>query len=277
LKCRDLGDGGVVFCVPIPISQVEAQQLTIRASCKSSSVYNAELTPGEQKRMNDNARLQSSTRMRLFAIAVALVCALGTGSVAHAQYLTTPTTPTLITPPAGNTAFAVGHAQGTQGYVCLPTAVDASTASWTVNGARPEATLFDKIFGIDVQIITHFLSPDTNPNTAAPDPIPFGSATWQSSLDSSKVWAAVLHKNTIGAGTDPSCPNTGSIACLLLESIGSQQGPAGGTFLSKTTFVQRLNTNGGSAPAEGCSTATDVGKQSLVPYTADYYFFRGTK
>jgi hypothetical protein len=38
-----------------------------------------------------------------------------------------------------------------------------------------------------------------------------------------------------------------------------------------------LNTNGGSAPADGCSTSTDVGKQTLVPYTADYYFFRSEK
>jgi hypothetical protein len=44
--------------------------------------------------------------------------------------------------------------------------------------------------------------------------------------------------------------------------------------LSKTTFVQRLNTNGGAAPANGCSTSTDVGNQALVPYTADYYLFR---
>ena len=50
---------------------------------------------------------------------------------------------------------------GTQGYVCLP---KGTGASWTVNNARPEATLFASIFGLDVQIITHFLSPDTNPN-----------------------------------------------------------------------------------------------------------------
>ena len=39
-----------------------------------------------------------------------------------------------------------------------------------------------------------------------------------------------------------SCPNTGSIACLLLETVGAKEGPTGGTLLSKTTFVQRLNT-----------------------------------
>ena len=64
-------------------------------------------------------------------------------------------------------------------------------ASWTVNAARPEATLFTSFFGQDFQIITHFLSPDTNPNEFAPNPLPFGSATWQSSFDSSKVWAQV--------------------------------------------------------------------------------------
>jgi hypothetical protein len=117
----------------------------------------------------------------------------------------------------------------------------ASTASWTVKNARPEATLFVRGIGPDVQIITHFLSPDTNPNDAAPNPLPFGSATWQSSLDSSKVWAQVFNSTSIPAGSDSSCPNIGSIACPLLQSIGSEEGPAGGTILSKTTFVQRLN------------------------------------
>ena len=81
---------------------------------------------------------------------------------------------------------------------------------------------------------------------------------------------------SIPAGSNPSCPNTGSIACLLLQSIGSLQGPTGGKFLTQTTFVQRLNTNGGSAPddADGCGSVANVGNQRLVPYTADYYFFR---
>lgn len=183
--------------------------------------------------------------------------------------LPNPVTPAAITPPAGNSAFFVGHAVGTQGYVCLPT---SSGASWTVNAARPEATLFTNIFGHAVQIVTHFLSPDTNPNAFAPSPLPFGSPTWQSSFDSSKVWGQTLQ--SIPAGSDASCPNSGAIVCLLLQAIGSDQGPAGGNSLTKTTFIQRLNTNGGSAPASGCAAPADVGKQTLVPYTADYYFFR---
>jgi hypothetical protein len=227
--------------------------------------------------MNDKAKETGPIRILITGLLV-LGCAGVTVSNAQAQNIISPTTPALITPPPGNSAFAVGNAKGTQGYVCLPTAVGASTASWTVNAARPEATLFQSVFGNDVQIVTHFLSPNTNPNDAAQKPLPFGNATWQSSLDSSKVWAAVLNGNAIPSGSDlASCPNAGSIACLLLQSVGSEEGPTGGSLLSKTTFIQRLNTNGGSAPTTGCFTASDVGNQALVPYTADYVFFRKDK
>ncbi len=205
----------------------------------------------------------------VFGAVLVLACAFGTVTRAAAAQVTPPPAPTQITPQAGNSAFLLGSAEGTQGYVCLPS---GAGASWTVNGARPEATLFTKVFGQDVEIITHFLSPNTHPNQFAPSPLPFGNATWQSSFDSSKVWAQVT--GSIPAGSDQSsCPNSGSIACLLLQVIGADNGPAGGRLLSKTTFIQRLNTNGGSAPATGCSLPSDVGKQALVPYTADYYFY----
>jgi Protein of unknown function (DUF3455) len=207
----------------------------------------------------------------LFVALLLLTPVFATLTRAEAQKITPPTTPSALTPPAGNSAFFSGHAVGTQGYVCLPTSAGASTASWTVNASRPEATLFVNIFGSYVEVITHFLSPDTNPNQSAPNPLPFGSATWQSSFDTSKVWGETLE--SIPAGSDPSCPNAGAIACLLLQSIGTERGPAGGSFLTRTTFVQRLNTQGGSAPDTGCAVPTDVGKQTLVPYTADYYFY----
>lgn len=224
-------------------------------------------------RYNLNLKPRSTARARKVLAAVLVFGgALAGASHAAAQNIPSPTTPTLITPPQGNTAFLLGKGVGTQGYVCLP---QGEGASWTVNGARPEATLFQTIFGQDVQIITHFLSPNTNPNDNAPNPVPFGNATWQTSFDSSKVWAQAQH--AIPAGSDPSCPNSGAISCLLLQSVGSQQGPAGGKFLTKTSFIQRLNTKGGSAPADGCVTAADVGKQALVPYSADYYFFRSNQ
>jgi hypothetical protein len=213
---------------------------------------------------------------RIMGGLLAALAVLAVSGVAFAQEkeaalnsIPSPVTPVGITPPVGNSAFLVGHAFGTQGYVCLPLGVGAS---WTVNGARPEATLFTNLFGEADQIITHFLSPNTNPNDFAPKPLPFANATWQSSFDSSKVWAQTQH--FITAGTDSSCPNSGAIACLLLQVIGDEEGPAGGKSLTRTTFIQRLNTRGGSAPATGCAVPGDVGKQTLVPYSADYFFFR---
>jgi hypothetical protein len=213
---------------------------------------------------------KASVRMMLVS-ALAFALAVGVVPQALAQRIASPPTSTTIAAPEGATAFLLGRAKvGTQGYICLPT---ATGASWTVNNSRPEATLFTTFFGQDFQIITHFLSPNTHPNKFAPSPLPFGNATWQSSFDTSKVWAQTLH--SVVAGTEESCPNTGSIGCLLLQVIGAEEGPTGGKLLTRTSFIQRLNTKGGSAPATGCSVATDVGKQALVPYTADYYFFRG--
>src|ERR1700757_771176 len=107
-------------------------------------------------------RQTKTARVRgLFAAALALGCAFGPVTHAQAHNIESPTTPAIITPPPGNSAFLVGHAVGTQGYVCLPTSPGAATASWTVKSARPQATLFQVLFGREFQIITHFLSPDT--------------------------------------------------------------------------------------------------------------------
>jgi len=207
----------------------------------------------------------------LLVAALVLGCTFGAVPHAAAQTVTPPPTPDKITPPEGNSAFLVGHAFGSQGYVCLP--ASSGGTSWTVNPARPEATLFTDIFGLPFQIITHFLSIDANPNENAPNPVPLGgNATWQSSLDTSRVWAVVFTKQgggSIVAGTDSSCPNSGSIPCLLLQSIGNQKGSTGGHLLANVTFIQRLNTLGGAAPTTACT----VGQTQLVPYTADYWFY----
>ena len=208
------------------------------------------------------ARVQSMS-----AAVLTMGCAFAAITPANAQRVVPPPTPTQITPDVGNSAFLVGHAVGSQGYTCLPT--NTGGTSWTVNPPRPEATLFTDVFGVPIEIITHFASIDENPNDNISKPVPAGgNATWQSSLDTSRVWAKAT--GSIPAGTDrESCPNTGAIPCLLLESVGNDKGPTGGGLLAKVTFVQRLNTNGGSAPQSSCS----AGQTQLVPYTADYYFF----
>jgi hypothetical protein len=216
--------------------------------------------------MSYNLTQKSKTaRVRsLFVAALALACAFGTVNHAAAQ-VTPPPVPDLIAVPAGNHAFLVGHAFGSQGYTCLPTSTGGT--AWNPT-ARPEATLFTDLFGAQLQIITHFQSINENPKPGIVPPLS-GNATWQSSLDSSRVWA--VRVNGINAGSDPaSCPNSGSIQCLLLQSVGNKKGPTGGNILFNTTFIQRLNTAGGAVPITACT----VGQTQLQPYTADYYFFR---
>src|SRR6266567_7648524 len=199
----------------------------------------------------------------LFAAALVLACAFGTVNHAAAQ-VTPPPVPGTIAVPAGNSPYLVGHALGSQGYTCLPT---STGTAWNPNGARPEATLFTDLFGAQFQIITHFQSINEKPKPGIVPPLS-GNATWQSSFDSSRVWAVKV--KGIDAGSDPaSCSHAGSIQCLLLQSVGNKKGPTGGNLLFNASFVQRLNTNGGAIPTSVCT----AGQTQLVPYTADYFFF----
>lgn len=67
----------------------------------------------------------------------------------------------------------------------------------------------------------------------------------------------------------------GAIPWLLLnmKDTGTQEGPTGGRKLTRTTFIQRVNTVGGVAPSTGCAQSSDVGSRAFVPYKADYFFY----
>lgn len=188
------------------------------------------------------------------ACAVALLALASTAPPARADRLTPPPAPANIQVPAGNKAFLAAHAFGTQDYVCLPS---GSGFAWTFFG--PQATLFNRH---RQQVVTHFLSPN-----------PFESATsrvtWQHSQDTSTVWGKAAESSG-----DPAFVAPGAIPWLLVQVVGAQDGPTGGNRLTPTTFIQRLNTAGGSVPLTGCSAATDVGKKALVPYSADYLFYK---
>lgn len=217
---------------------------------------------------------RSQTRMlsmeRLGRVAAVVGCGLLAGITIPAACAQKPVTPPELTPPPGNVLFLATHATGTQNYVCEP--AENGKGSWIF--FSPQATLSVPLTGAFLhQTATHFLSP-------VPDAIPtppgctqstatgaVSCPTWQSSLDSSAVWGGKV--GSIDAGSDPSCPNKGSIPCLLLNAVATR--PADGNFglLGKTTFIQRLDTNGGAAPSGACT----VGDQALVPYSADYFFY----
>jgi hypothetical protein len=193
--------------------------------------------------------------MRRLALAVAFIVAL-LQPIAAAD-LVPPSVPNNLEVPAGNMAFLEGHAVGTQNYICLPS---GASVAWTLVG--PQATLFnDK----DRQLITHFFSPN-------PDESNILRATWQHSRDTSTVWAMA-----IASSSDPIFVEPGAIPWLLLEVVGDQPGPTGGKRLTQTTFIQRVHTSGGVAPAPECAQIADIGKRVFVPYLADYVFYKATE
>jgi hypothetical protein len=203
---------------------------------------------------------QTTTTRRTLPIACATALAVAftvsLPQAVHAQ-VAPPPVPAGIEVPPGNEVFLVGHGVGTQNYICLPSGSGFAFTLFT-----PQATLF---VGLK-QITTHFFSTNNNPDDAADK----GKilATWQHSRDTSTVWAAAISQSS-----DANFVAPGAIPWVKLKRAGVQDGPGGGDTLTATSFIQRLNTRGGSAPSGGCAALGDVGKKAFVPYTADYFFY----
>lgn len=108
---------------------------------------------------------------------------------------------------------------------------------------EPVATLFAES-DYRGKVGIHYASPSSGP-------------TWESN-SGSKVVVTRLADCT---------PDATAIPWLLLQAV-STEGP--GVF-SSVTWVQRVNTIGGRAPA---APGLSIGAVIEVPYTAEYYFYR---
>ena len=197
------------------------------------------------------------THRSLFVSGV-LVLALALPVAASAQHggrIEVPAVPSNLTVDEGNVPYLQTRAYGTQNYVCLPS---ATGVAWKLFG--PQATLYPE--NAPLQIATHFLSPN-------PEEQGVPRATWQHSQDGSAVWAKMIQPSS-----DPNYVEAGAIPWLKLEVVGTAQGSTGGALLTRTTFIQRLRTQGGVAPATGCTTTAQLGAIALVPYSTDYFFYR---
>jgi len=205
--------------------------------------------------------------LSMFVVVFAMAFVAALPKSAHADDIVVPPVPDGLGVKAEEgTVFLVGHATGTQNYICLPSGAGFAYALFT-----PQATLFGEDGG---QIITHFFSPNPDPDDPNTDPkvVANGAirATWQY-RDTSRVWAATVPG---GSSTDDKFVEKGAVAWLKLKAVGHQDGPTGGDKLSSVTFVQRLSTHGGLAPSTGCASLSDVGRKAFVPYRADYFFYR---
>ena len=200
--------------------------------------------------------------VRKSSVTVALLAFMTMCITANAQ---TPAiaVPATLAPPAGHVLDLTTSASGTQNYVCVP---GANGPAWKF--LAPQATLYYNVIWANrkypIQIATHFLSAnDEEGGTARP--------TWRNSQDTSTVWA-----KAVATSADPAFVSPTAIPWLLLQIVGRQAGPTQGDAFLKTTYMQRVNTTGGLAPATGCD-ATTYGAFALVPYTADYLFYRAEK
>jgi hypothetical protein len=203
--------------------------------------------------------VRQNIRTRLLVAGLAAVATtLALAAEPRHGHVVPPQVPAKLEVEPGHEAFVVGHAMGTQNYVCLPS---GSGFAWSL--FTPEATLFDDHHR---PIITHYFGPN-----------PFESgairAAWQHSRDASTVWGRVVQSST-----DPQFVEAGAIPWLLVrvKDVGARPGPTGGRALADTTFIQRVNTHGGAAPGSGCGRPSDVGRRAFVPYSADYLFYEQT-
>jgi uncharacterized protein DUF3455 len=138
--------------------------------------------------------------------------------------------PAALTVPAGNVQTSVFAAQGVQVYRC-------TAGAWGF--VEPAATLTGKssLAPRSYQTAVHFRGP-----------------SWASTTDGSLVTA------TAAAAS----PVDGSIPQLLLKAATNR---GDGSF-GKVSYIQRLETSGGAAPAGSCTDGNTTG----VPYQAKYRF-----
>jgi hypothetical protein len=196
--------------------------------------------------------------MNNYVTTLGIALTLALPHAALAQGITPPPVPTNIEVLPPNVVFLVGRGLGTQNYECQPVG-SLGRVDWVL--FTPQATLFDDR---GEQLTTHFFSPNPFENGIVV------RATWQDSRDTSTVWGSVIESSI-----DANFVRAGAIPWLKIDvkNTGFQAGPTGGATLTRTTFIQRLNTDGGAAPATGCDRPTDIGKRAFVPYAADYFFY----
>ena len=146
-----------------------------------------------------------------------------------------PQVPAKIAVEAGHRPFIVGHAKGVQIYRC--------TAPGTWSPVAPRANVYDDNGKL---IMTHGAGPH-----------------WQA-RDGSRVVASRVDGVTV---------DTSAIQWLLLKKASATAGPDGDKLMA-TTFIQRVNTVGGLAPAAATCTTETVGNLAETYYETDYVFWK---
>ena len=176
---------------------------------------------------------------RVVALAVLLsIAGLSSAFVPASHASALDSSPTL---PAGCESLQVEEGNGLafRTYAIGVQVYSWNGASWTF--VEPVATLFaDARYNGEVG--THYVGP-----------------TWESNSGSKVVAARIPGKGCT--------PDSTAIPWIILQKVSTD----GAGIFSSVTFIQRINTTGGTAPTAPGSV---VGERKEVPYTAEYYFYR---
>ena len=81
------------------------------------------------------------------------------------------------------------------------------------------------------------------------------------------TWESNSGSKVVGRRIEGCIPDATAIPWLLLQAV-TAKGPG---ILHRVTYIQRVNTVGGLAPA---APGAFVGEESRVPYAAEYFFYR---
>ena len=147
--------------------------------------------------------------------------------------------PDAVKVPAGNKVAMEAVGVGKITYECRDKKDAAGQYEWVFVG--PDAALNDRS---GKQMGKYFGPP----------------ATWES-MDGSKFTGTQVAVSPAGAGNIP----------MQLVKANPIMGAGA---MSGVTYVQRVATKGGTAPAIACDTASK-GKKEVVNYQADYIFYKG--
>ena len=148
-------------------------------------------------------------------------------------------TPDLPLPPCQSIQIDAGHEIAFHTYAVGVQVYKWNGTAWVF--VEPVANLYaDK--GYRGQVGTHYAGP-----------------TWESNSGSKVVARRVQNTGCT--------PDANAIPWLKLEKVSTD----GAGIFDGVTFIQRVNTTGGNAPAAPGTTVNEVKE---VPYTAEYYFYR---
>jgi hypothetical protein len=157
-----------------------------------------------------------------------------------------PEVPASLAVPDGNKVSFHAYAVGVQIYVATASTNSPTGFAWTFRA--PEAVLFDADGNV-VGMHYAFAGP-TRP-------------AWESESGSRVVGARSVPPVTV---------DTNAIPWLILSAVPTNT--VGPGIFERTTYIQRVNTSAGLAPATAPGT---LGQEARAPYTAEYFFYRAEK